>query len=84
MSKIKIKARKVSAKIRGISLLSVVRKVYVKILIDCVRLFNGIICEKQNGLVTKRDCIGKILVLRQVKWEAKGVYSTFGFRESIQ
>lgn len=51
---------------RGISLLSIVNKVYVRIVSDCVkRIRESLVTEGLGGFKRGRGCVGEIFVLRQ-------------------
>ncbi len=73
---------------RGISLLSVVGKVYGKVLIKEVREgTEGMIHDEQGGFRRGRGCVDQIFAVRQVceKHLAKGrVLGVYGFRKSIR
>ena len=52
---------------RGISLLSVVGKVYGKILVKRIREgTEGMICDEQGGFRRGRGCVDQIFAVRQV------------------
>ncbi len=59
---------------RGISLLSVVGKVYGKVLIKTREGTEVVICDKQGGFRRGRGCVDQIFAVRQVweKYLAKG------------
>ena len=57
---------------RGISLLSLVGKIYVGILVDRVRRVNGsLIDDKQRGFRAGRGCVYQIFILKQIDEKAR-------------
>ena len=52
---------------RGISLLNVVGKIYVRILVDRVRRVTGVLIEdEKRGVRAGRGCVDQILTLKQI------------------
>ena len=57
---------------RGISLLSVVGKIYAGILVDrFLRVTGGLIDDEQAGFMAGRGCVDQIFTLKQIGEKAK-------------
>ena len=74
---------------RGISLLSMVGKLYAGILMDSIcRVIEGLVGNEQEGFRSWRRCLDKIFTLKQVSKKVHGekancVCGFQGFREGI-
>ena len=52
---------------RGISLLSVVRKIYARVVCDRLRLMtDAVLMDEQGGFRVRRGCVDQIFAVRQV------------------
>ena len=57
---------------KGISLLSVVGKIYIGILVDRIRkVTEGLIDDEQGGFRAGRGCVGQIFILKQIGEKAQ-------------
>ena len=63
---------------RGISLLSVVGKIYARVVCDRLRLLTDVLLtDEQGGFRVRRVCVDKIFAVRQVIEKDKMVYAAF-------
>ena len=73
---------------RGISLLSVVGKIYAGILVDRVNRVNeGLIDDEQRGFRAGRGCVDQIFTLKEICEKARqkklSVYGFYRFGEGV-